>query len=131
PHTMHAINPQLLSTRARLPLALQSRVHSRSGRRAALAIARSRLPMATVNAIVQALIPPPKYHVQQLVPTVKLAREAHLAGMFVIERGEGAEIRLGEREAPDIPMTNTEDVCGLPPYHSIAGHVYDRNGQLL
>jgi dolichol-phosphate mannosyltransferase len=130
-HTMHAINPELLSTRARLSLALQSRVHSRSGRRAALAVARSRLPMATVNAIVQALIPPPKYHVQQLVPTVKLAREAHLAGMFVIERGEGAEIRLDEREALDILMTNTEDAYGFPPYQSIRGYLYDSNGQNL
>jgi hypothetical protein len=130
-HTMRAINSKLLSPRTRLSLAIQSRIHSRSGRRAALAIARSRLPMATVNAIVQALVPPPKFHVQQLVPTVKLVREAHLAGMFVIERGEGAELPLDENEALEILMSNTEDAYGFPPYHSIRGFLYDSNGQNL
>jgi len=130
-HTMQAINAKLLSKRARLSLALQSRVHSRSGRRAALTIAKSRLPMATVNAIVQALIPPPKYHVEALVPSVKLAQKAHLAGMFIIERGEAAEIRLDETEALEILMTNTEDAYGFPPYQSIRGFLYDSNGHNL
>ena len=43
-------------------------------------------PAATMNAIVQALIPPPKYDITKLVPGVQLCAEAQLAGLVVIER---------------------------------------------
>ena len=36
----------------------------------------SRLPVATINAIAQLVIPPPKYHVERLVPNVKTAAGA-------------------------------------------------------
>ena len=57
-------------------LLYQSRLHSRSGRRLAMVLAKTRLPAATINAIVQLLVPPPKYHVDRLVPDVQLAPEA-------------------------------------------------------
>ena len=52
-------------------LVVQSRLHSRSGRRFALILARTQLPAATINAVVQLLVPPPKYHVERLVPGVR------------------------------------------------------------
>ncbi len=118
-HTLHAVNSKLLTRGERLALPFQSRVHSRGGRKFALKMTETTLPMATVNAWVQRMIPPPKYHVNQLVPSVKMAREARLAGMFVIERGQDAVTPLDNREAIETLMKNCDDAYGFPPYHSI------------
>lgn len=120
-HTVAAVNTPLLSLPERFRLLYQSRLHSRGGRKTALTLSQSKLPMATANALVQFLIPPPKYHVQRLVPGVKLGREAHLAGMFIIERGGEGEVVLDEREALQILLENGEDAYGFPPYPAIAG----------
>jgi hypothetical protein len=123
-HTLVAVNTPLLSRWERLALLFQSRLHSKSGRRFGLFLTRTGLPMATTNAIVQFLVPPPKYHVQRLIPGVKLAQEARLAGLIVIERGEDGEIRLSDQEALEIVMENCEDSYGFPPYDSIKDFLY-------
>ncbi len=127
-HTLHAVNAKLLTWGERLALPFQSRIHSREGRKFALALTQTRLPMATVNTLVQFLIPPPKYHVQQLVPNAKLGRRAKLAGMFVIERGGEGEVALDNKEAMDILFSNCEDAYGFPPYHYIKEFLYRPNG---
>ena len=103
-HTLKAVKRPLLTRRERAGLLVQSRLHSRSGRRFALVLARTHLPAATINAVVQLLVPPPKYHVERLVPGVEVAPEAHLAGMVVIQRGGlrglGARRARGARD-PD------------------------------
>ena len=48
------------------------------------------LPAASMNAVVQWLIPPPKYRVSRLIPDVRIARKGKLAGMVVIQRGSDA-----------------------------------------
>ena len=68
---MVAVNAPLLTRRERMTLPIQSRLHSKSGRLFGLFLAKTRLPMATMNAVVQMLVPPPKYHVDRLVPYVK------------------------------------------------------------
>ncbi len=53
---------------------------------------RPGMPVATVNTLVQLLVPPPKYPVQRLVPAVEIAKGAKLAGLLVIQRsGDGFE----------------------------------------
>ena len=123
-HTLVAVNTPLLSRSERAALLIQSRLHSKSGRRFGLFLTRTGLPMATTNAVVQFLVPPPKYPVQRLVPGVKLANEARLAGLIVIERGEDGEIRLSDQEALDTLMANSEDSYGFPPYESIKEFLY-------
>ena len=107
---------------------VQSRLHSRSGRRFALILARTHLPAATINAVVQLLVPPPKYHVERLVPGVEVAPEAHLAGMVVIQRGGVGGLVLDEHEALETLMSNCEDAYGFPPYSAIEGSLRRRNG---
>ena len=127
-HTLRAVRTPLLSRRERLGLIVQSRLHSRSGRRFALLLARTHLPAATINAVVQMLVPPPKYHVERLVPDVEVAPEAQLAGMVVIERGgEGTEV-LDGGAALETLMRNCEDAYGFPPYAAIEESLRRRNG---
>lgn len=123
-HTVAAVNQPLLSRRERLTLPLQARLHSRGGRRFALLLAKSRMPMATINAIVQWIVPPPKYHVQRLVPGAKLTESARLAGLFVIERGGEGEVPLDYDQSLDTLMSNSEDAYGFPPYESIKGFLH-------
>jgi hypothetical protein len=66
------------------------------------------------------LVPPPKYFVDKLVPKVKVARKASLAGMFIIERAAENGIRPIENgEALEILLKNCEDAYGFPPYDKI------------
>jgi dolichol-phosphate mannosyltransferase len=125
-HTLKAVKTPLLSRRERLALVFQSRLHSRSGRRLALILARTHLPAATINALIQMLIPPPKYHVERLVPDVEVAPEARLAGIAVIQRGGDGELQIEEAEALETLMSNCEDAYGFPPYPAIEGFLRDR-----
>jgi dolichol-phosphate mannosyltransferase len=128
-HTVRAINSALLSRSQRFALGFQSRIHSRSGRRFAFDLDQLKmLPMATINAVVQFIVPPPKYHVTTLVPKVKLAKKAKLAGLFIIERGEEMDIPLDPKEALEILLSNCEDAFGFPPYHSIKEFLYCPDG---
>jgi hypothetical protein len=126
-----AVNTPLLSWRNRLGLFVQSRLHSRSGRRFALILAATRLPVATVNAIMQWIIPPPKYHVHQLVPRARRRTSARLAGMFIIERGSEGEEVLDSQTSLDILMSNCDDAYGFPPYPQIRDAISAPGGEDL
>jgi dolichol-phosphate mannosyltransferase len=130
-HTVQAVKQAQLSRRQRIGLIIQSRLHSRSGRRFAMVIAKLRLPAATINAVVQFLVPPPKYHVEKLVPTAKIAPEAKLAALVVIQRGGLGDVVLERDEALEILLRNCEDAYGFPPYDEIAGFLHSRNGNTL
>lgn len=124
-HTMVAVNTPMLTRRERMTLPIQSRLHSKSGRLFGMFLARTRLPMATMNGFVQFVVPPPKYHIDRLVPHVKhCACDAKLAGVFVIERGEDAVIPLSDVEAAQILVENSDDAYGFPPYHDIKHLLY-------
>jgi hypothetical protein len=124
-HTVRAVNSALLNRGERIALPFQSRIHSRGGRKFAFTLNHiNLLPMATINAIVQFIVPPPKYHVQRLVPKVKLAPQAKLTGLFIIERGMEMDVALDPQEALKILLSNCEDAFGFPPYHSIKEFLY-------
>lgn len=127
-HTVAAVNSPYLSRMERFTLPFQSRIHSRSGRRLALWLTQSKLPMATINTYIQLLVPPPKYHVDQLVPNVMVTKAAKLAGLFVIERGGEGELALHNAEAMEILLSNCDDAYGFPPYNHIEGFLRNVNG---
>jgi hypothetical protein len=57
-----------------------------------------------------------------------MAREARLAGMFVIERGDDAILSLDSKEALETLLKNCDDAYGFPPYHSIKEFLIQQNG---
>jgi dolichol-phosphate mannosyltransferase len=131
-HTVAALENTQLSRLQRIGLVLQSRIHSRSGRKFAFLLTRSGLPVATINAIVQLIVPPPKYHVEKLVPGVLTSQHGKLAGLVVIERSDtDGEKRLVGEEALDILLENCEDAYGFPPYDQIEHFLHSRNGSNL
>jgi GT2 family glycosyltransferase len=130
-HTAHAVKRAQLSWFERLTLPLQSRLHSRSGRRFAFLLTKFHLPAASLNAVVQWLIPPPKYPVSRLIPDVRIAGKGKLAGMVVIQRGTDAIERLSDNDALEILLANTEDAYGFPPYHHIEEFMLGSSGRNL
>jgi dolichol-phosphate mannosyltransferase len=127
-HTVKAINARTLTLPERLALIVQSRVHSRDGRRFAMWLTHHRLPVATINMMMQLVVPPPKYPVQRLIPSVKAARTARLAGLFIIQRGGVGTAQLDGCTALETLMKNCDDAYGFPPYHTIAGSLYCLGG---
>ena len=130
-HTVSAVRTPLLSRRERVGLVFQSRIHSKSGRRFAFILTRLRLPVATINAIVQLVIPPPKYHVERLIPEVSVAETAKLSRLLVIQRGQDDSRELGGDEALTTLLENCEDAYGFPPYEEIAEFLHSGNGHDL
>jgi hypothetical protein len=118
-HTVHALEHTDLSRLERLALVPQSRLHSREGRLLAFVLTRYRLPVASINAIIQRLVPPPKYHVERLVRGVSCTGTARACGMFIIQRGGEGEEAIGGEEALSILLSNCDDAFGFPPYSSL------------
>jgi len=131
-HTLQAIeSDNRLTFSQRMALQVQSRLHSRSGRNMGLRLSRTKLPAATMNAVVQMLIPPPKYMVDSLVPTAKFADHAVLSGAVVIERGQEHESKLTHEEAVSTFVSNAEDAYGFPPYPVLATSLSTHDGKDL
>jgi dolichol-phosphate mannosyltransferase len=127
-HTMRAVNSDTLNFKERLALPFQSRIHSRSGRRFAFFVSKTHLPAATINMLVQMIVPPPKYFVNKLVPKVKMTRKANLTGMFIIERGEEEIVAMKNTDAMDVLLQNCEDAYGFPPYEDLKKFLYIQDG---
>jgi dolichol-phosphate mannosyltransferase len=115
-HTMLAVNKNVLSPLRRLVLGFQSRIHSKEGRQFALLLAKLNIPIIAINAITQILVPPPKYMINQLVPTARHGDSGLVRRIFIIGRGPEAEDTLSHDEAMTIMLANTEDAYGFPPF---------------
>ncbi len=134
-HTLNALSAvngsALLSFWERLALQIQSRLHSKSGRGIGMKLSSTILPAATLNAIVQMLIPPPKYMVHRLIPNVAYANHAVLSQAVIIERGEEFEETLNHDQAVEVFVRNAEDAYGFPPYPTLANVLSSWQGQDL
>jgi hypothetical protein len=75
-HTLNAAKTAPLPLLNRAALQVQSRLHSKSGRKVGLKLGNSKFPAASLNALVQMIIPPPKYMIDRLVPGVKVTNLA-------------------------------------------------------
>ncbi len=115
-HTLRAVNTRVLSLPRRVLLAVQSRVHSKQGREFALLLARLNIPIIAINAVAQILVPPPKYMIHTLVPTVTYSDHGKVGRVFVIGQGEALEQQLSHAEAMATLLANTEDAYSFPPF---------------
>jgi hypothetical protein len=131
-HTLSAVNANSsLTWWERIALQFQSRLHSKSGRGVGLKLSQTRLPAATMNAIVQMLVPPPKYMVHRLIPKASYANVATLARAVIIERGDEYVEALHHEQAVETFVRNAEDAYGFPPYPILADSLSKWNGENL
>jgi hypothetical protein len=131
-HTLSAVNANSsLTWWERIALQFQSRLHSKSGRKVGLNLSKSKLPAATMNAIVQMIVPPPKYMVHRLIPKVTYANFATLSRAVIIERGDEFVEALQHKQAVETFVNNAEDAYGFPPYPILANSLSQWNGEDL
>lgn len=131
-HTLRTIDGLgNLSFAERLALQLQSRVHSKSGRLMALLLTHLPLPAATINAIVQIIVPPPKYSIRRLIPNVVVTDEAVVRRRVEIERGPNHTEILDADQALSTLLRNCDDAYGFPPYQALEPFLARRNGEDL
>ena len=118
-HTMSAIRDQQLPARQRMALAIQSRLHSKSGRTVGRTLGNWNIPIMSVNSVVQWIVPPPKYHITSLIDC-ELAERAPIGHVFIMERGEPLQERQTPSEAIPTLIENTDDAYGFPPFATFA-----------
>ncbi len=131
-HSLSAVNANSsLKWWERIALQFQSRLHSKGGRKIGMDLSKSKLPAATMNAIVQWIVPPPKYMVHRLIPKAQYANHATLTRAVIIERGDEFVEALRHEQAVDTFVKNAEDAYGFPPYPILADSLSRWNGQDL
>ena len=121
-HTMSAIAGKDLKGRQRAALAIQSRLHSKSGRTVGRYLGGLNIPIMSVNSIVQMIVPPPKYHINSLFDC-EVGGEAPIEHVFLLERGEALQEEVSLEAAVDQLIENTDDAYGFPPFASFAPHL--------
>ena len=118
-HTLNAVKGAPMPLRTRAWLQVQGRLHSKFGRSVGMAFGNINLPVASMSAIVQMIIPPPKFQVDRLIPEAEMVSSLTLDRLVVIERGDAVLQQLDTEAAFEILSENTEDAYGFPPYPRI------------
>ena len=118
-HTMSAIRGHRLPLRQRTALAIQSRLHSKSGRGVGQRLGTMNIPIMSLNSVVQWLIPPPKYHIAKLL-NCDVGERAPIGHIFIMERGEALQERQRPAEAVPTLIAHTDDAYGVPPFATFA-----------
>ncbi|PZR62039.1 MAG: hypothetical protein DLM71_07425 [Chloroflexi bacterium] len=121
-HTMASIKGGELPRRQRAALAIQSRLHSKSGRSVGRFMGNLNLPIMSVNSVVQILVPPPKYHINTLLDC-QIGTEAPIGHVVIMERGESLRERITRDDAVPQLIDNTDDAYGFPPFSTFAPHI--------
>jgi dolichol-phosphate mannosyltransferase len=121
-HTMASIQGQKLRIGQRAGLAIQSRLHSKSGRTVGRRLGTWNLPIMSVNSVVQFLVPPPKYDIDTLLGC-EITERAPIGNVFLMERGESLEEGLTVDQAMQTLIDNTDDAYGFPPFATFAPHI--------
>ena len=119
-HTMvRAVDADTLSTKQRMQLQVQSRVHSKSGRTVGKGLGSLNVPIMSINSVLQLMVPPPKFHITSLMPA-HITEEAPIDNVFLMERGEPVEERVALDDAVNQLIENTDDAYGFPPFATLA-----------
>ncbi len=130
-HTVQAVGGAPLSVAEKIFLKIQSRLHSKEGRRIGMWLSDNKTPAATMNAVVQMLIPPPKFMVDKLVPGTRYLDHSRLSQIVLIERGPTSEAPLDKHLMVNMILANADDAYGFPPYPRIAQQLSSWQGKDL
>jgi dolichol-phosphate mannosyltransferase len=118
-HTLRAVNAGDLTKTEWRSLRVQSRLHSKEGRGIGTRLGDMNLPIMSLNAFTQYVVPPPKYDVDRLVPC-EHSQSVQVEELFIIERNEYALTELDPLTLLDELIANTDDAYGFPPFRYFA-----------
>lgn len=121
-HTMSSIPGRDLTFRHEQSLSSRAACTPNRGARPGNRWGQLNIPVMSVNAIVQMLIPPPKHRIDKLM-SVAIEPTAPIGHVFIMERGEELVERLTADEAIPTLIENTDDAYGFPPFTTFAPHL--------
>ena len=118
-HTLRAVDRSSHSFFERMVLVPKSCLHSKHGRGTGMRLARMNLPIMSMNAVTQALVPPPKYTIDRLV-SCPVGVSTRVERLFLIARGSRRDEPVKPHEALEALTENTDDAYGFPPFKDFA-----------
>jgi glycosyltransferase involved in cell wall biosynthesis len=118
-HTLRAVQAGDLSPKEWRRLRVQSRLHSKQGRGIGARMGEMNLPIMSLNALTQFVVPPPKYVVDRLVPCTH-GTSVRIEDLFIIERDEYRLADIDPELLLDELIANTDDAYGFPPFRYFA-----------
>ncbi|MDT4932599.1 MAG: hypothetical protein QOK11_491 [Pseudonocardiales bacterium] len=118
-HTLRAVNAGDLTPKEWRRLRLQSRLHSKEGRGIGTRLGEMNLPIMSLNAATQYVVPPPKYVVERLVPC-EWTTSVRIEDLFIIERNTFRLSDIDRDALLDELIANTDDAYGFPPFRYFA-----------
>ena len=118
-HTLRAVNAGDLTKKEWRRLRVQSRLHSKQGRGIGTQLGAMNVPIMTMNALTQYIVPPPKYVVERLV-TCQGTRSIQVEDLFIIERDQFHLSEIDSSVLADELIANTDDAYGFPPFRYFA-----------
>jgi putative flippase GtrA len=121
-HTMAVAKDGHLTRRDRAALAIQSRLHSKSGRTVGRTLGDRNLPIMTLNSIVQAIVPPPKHRIERLFPCAVGGRDP-IRNVVLLSKGEDRLDPCPLGRTVKTLLDNTDDAYTFPPFASFAPHI--------
>ena len=121
-HTMSVIAGTKLPMARRAKLSVQSRVHSKSGRTIGRALGTRNIPIMAINSATQIAVPPPKFHITELLGC-DVAERATIDRVVFIERGQPVTEPMSLKTTVAKLIENTDDAYGFPPFSTFAPHL--------
>jgi putative flippase GtrA len=118
-HTLRAVDAGDLTPSEWRWLRVQSRLHSKEGRGIGTRLGEMNLPIMSLNALTQFLVPPPKFAIQRLVPC-QGATSVTVEQLFIIERDAFRLETVDADHLVDELIDNTDDAYGFPPFRYFA-----------
>ena len=117
--TLRAVKASPSRRLERAKLNVKSRIYSKGGRSIGAWLADRNLPIMSFNALLQVVVPPPKYMVNKLIDAT-YGTSATIEELFVIERGSPLLETLDRDAAAIELLENTDDAYGFPPFAQLA-----------
>lgn len=105
-----------LKRRQRWGLRWRNLFYATASRERGLALSRRRWPAASLNILLQRLLPPPKLPVEALLPRVNIAPAARVTAVLRLEEGPERITALPPAEMARFVQARTRAAQGFPPY---------------
>jgi dolichol-phosphate mannosyltransferase len=118
-HTLRAVAAGDLTKKEWRRLRVQSRLHSKEGRGIGTRLGEMNMPIMSLNALTQYVVPPPKYVVDRLVPCERTT-SIRVEDLFIIERNAFKLTDIDAAAMLDELIDNTDDAYGFPPFRYFA-----------
>lgn len=122
-HTLNAIRYNYTKLYGLPFLVLRSRVHSKKGRSFIRSLGKLKIPIFSMNALGQILIPPPKPPIISLIGPDRLGQTCQINALCFIARGKSVFKAVSLDSALEMVEANSDDAFNFPPYSDIMGEI--------